>query len=196
MVLTKAIDKGELRYLIKTDAYRDWNAKFFFLTITNNNMRAIMDKTATIDFFYNKNEDWESTYNNQNFFEYNLQRMRYLVVDTTYLKNNPFEGCVDLATLEVKNSMQFERLKQYTHEDLQNLCEVNEWDWLGDDFEHMWQYLNFIQDHDKDFNYNTRIQGEDEYMQIHAYKIPEKYRQGALREAYLQGQIDAEQGLD
>jgi len=35
MVLTKAIDKGELRYLIKTDAYRDWNAKFFF----NNNNR-------------------------------------------------------------------------------------------------------------------------------------------------------------
>ena len=34
MVLTKAIDKGELRYLIKTDAYRDWNAKFFLTIIT------------------------------------------------------------------------------------------------------------------------------------------------------------------
>tara|TARA_S200000501_G_C20291000_1_gene511532 strand:+ start:111 stop:254 length:144 start_codon:yes stop_codon:yes gene_type:complete len=34
MVLTKANDEGELRYLIKTDAYRDWNAKFLFLTIT------------------------------------------------------------------------------------------------------------------------------------------------------------------
>ena len=195
MVLTKAIDKGELRYLIKTDAYRDWNAKFFFLTITNNNMRAIMDKTATIDFFYNKNEDWESTYNNQNFFEYNLQRMRYLVVDTTYLKNNLFQGCVDLATLEVKNSLQFERLKLYTLEQLLELGEINEWDWLGDDFEHMWQYLNFIQSHHKEFNYNTRIMGEDEYMDIFAYTIPEKFREGALREAYLEGQADAEKGL-
>ena len=34
MVLTEANDEGELRYLIKTDAYRDWNAKFLFLTIT------------------------------------------------------------------------------------------------------------------------------------------------------------------
>jgi hypothetical protein len=154
-----------------------------------------METRAQIDFFYDKNEDWESTYNNQNFFEYNLHRMRYLVVDTP-LRNNPFEGCVDLETLEVKNSMQFERLKQYTHEDLLKLCDVNSWDWIGDDFEHMWQYLNFIQDHDRDFNYNTRIQGEDEYMQIHAYRIPEKYREEPLREAYLAGQVDAEQGLD
>jgi hypothetical protein len=158
-------------------------------------MRAIMDKTATIDFFYDKNEDWEATYNNQNFFEYNLQRMRYLVVDTTYLKNNLFQGCVDLATLEVKNSLQFERLKLYTLEQLLELGEINEWDWLGDDFEHMWQYLNFIQTHDKEFNYNTRIMGEDEYMDIFAYTIPEKFREGALREAYLEGQADAEKGL-
>ena len=154
-----------------------------------------METKTKIDFFYDKNEDWESTYNNQNFFEYNLHRMRYLVVDTE-LKNNPFEGCVDLETLEVKNSMQFERLKQYTHEDLQNLCEVNEWDWLGYDFEHMWHYLNFIQDHDKNFNYNTRTMGEDEYMDIYGYTIPEKYREGALREAYLEGQADAEKGLE
>ena len=150
---------------------------------------------TTIDFFVDPKEDWESTYNNQNFFEYNLHRFRYLVVDTQ-LDNNPFEGCVDLETLEVKNQLSFERLKQYTHEDLCKLGEVNEWDWIGDDFEHMWQYLNFIQDHDKDFNYNTRIQGEDEYMQIHAYRIPEKYREEPLREAYLEGQADAEQGLD
>ena len=149
---------------------------------------------TTIDFFVDPKEDWESTYNNQNFFEYNLHRFRYLVVDTE-LDNNPFEGCVDLETLEVKDQLSFERLKQYTHEDLLKLGEVNEWDWIGDDFEHMWQYLNFIQDHDKDFNYNTRIMGEDEWMKIHAYNIPEKYREGALREAYLQGQIDAEQGI-
>jgi hypothetical protein len=150
---------------------------------------------TTIDFFVDPKEDWESTYNNQNFFEYNLHRFRYLVVDTQ-LDNNPFEGCVDLETLEVKNQLSFERLKQYTHDDLIKLGEVNEWDWIGDDFEHMWQYLNFIQDHDKDFNYNTRIMGEDEWMMIHAYKIPEKYREGALREAYLEGQSDAEKGLD
>ena len=154
-------------------------------------MRAIMDKTATIDFFYDANDDWGASSNNQNFFEYNLQRMRYLVVDTE-LDNNPFEDCVDLATLEVKNSMQFERLKQYTLEDLLKLGEVNEWDWLGDDFEHMWQYLNFITDHDKAFMYNTEIMGEDEYMHITTYSIPEKYRTGELREAYMAGQADSE----
>ena len=153
-----------------------------------------METRAKIDFFYDKNEDWESTYNNQNFFEYNLHRMRYLVVDTE-LTNNPFEGCVDLETLEVKNQLAWERLKQYTHEDLLKLGEVNEWDWIGDDFEHMWQYLGFIADHDKTFMYNTRIMGEDEYMDIYGYNIPEKYQQGELREAYLAGQSDAEKGL-
>ena len=153
-----------------------------------------METRAQIDFFYDNNEDWESTYNNQNFFEYNLHRMRYLVVDTP-LKNNPFEGCVDLETLEVKDLKAFDLLYSLDHKDLLKLCEVNEWDWIGDDFEHMWQYLNFIQDHDKNFNYNTRIMGEDEYMDIYGYTIPEKYREGALREAYLEGQRDAEKGL-
>jgi hypothetical protein len=37
--------------------------------------------------------------------------------------------------------------------------------------------------------------GEDEYMDIYGYTIPEKYREGALREAYLEGQADAEKGL-
>jgi len=59
----------------------------------------------------------------------------------------------------------------------------------------MWQYLNFIQSHHKEFNYNTRIMGEDEYMDIFTYTIPEKFREGALREAYLEGQADAEKGL-
>lgn len=153
-----------------------------------------MTKT-TIDFFYDKNEDWESTYNNQNFFEYNLHRMRYLVVDTE-LKNNPFEGCVDLETLEIKDQLAFDSLSVTPFESLIAISNNNEWDWIGDDFEHMWQYLGFIADHDKTFMYNTRIMGEDEYMNIHAYNIPKKYQQGELREAYLAGQSDAEMGLD
>lgn len=150
---------------------------------------------AEINFFYDKNEDWESTYNNQNFFEYNLHRMRYLVVDNDWLKNNPFGRCVDLGTLEITNQLAFDRLKQYTLKDLLELCDVNSWDWIGDDFEHMWQYLEFICDHDKTFMYNTRIMGEDEYMHIYGYNIPEQYQKGDLREAYLAGQSDAEKGL-
>ena len=112
---------------------------------------------AEINFFYDKNEDWESTYNNQNFFEYNLHRMRYLVVDNDWLKNNPFGRCVDLGTLEITNQLAFDRLKQYTLKDLLELCDVNSWDWIGDDFEHMWQYLEFICDHDKTFMYNLSL---------------------------------------
>jgi len=149
---------------------------------------------AKIDFFYDKNEDWESTYNNQNFFEYNLHRMRYLVVDTE-LKNNPWYGCVDLETLEIKDQLAFDSLSVTPFESLIAISNNNEWDWIGDDFEHMWQYLAFISDHDKTFMYNTRIMGEDEYMHIYGYNIPEKYQQGELREAYLAGQSDAEKGL-
>ena len=153
-----------------------------------------METRAKIDFFYDKNEDWESTYNNQNFFKYNLHRMRYLVVDTE-LKNNPFEGCVDLETLEIKDQLAFDSLSVTPFESLIAISNNNEWRWIGDDFEHMWQYLNFITDHDKTFMYNTRIMGEDEYMHIYGYNIPEQYQKGDLREAYLAGQSDAEKGL-
>ena len=147
---------------------------------------------AEINFFYDKNEDWESTYNNQNFFEYNLHRMRYLVVDTE-LTNNPFEGCVDLETLEVKNQLSFDRLKQYTLKDLLDLCEANEWDWIGDDFEHMCEYFNFVCGHLGTHTYTTQVMNDYEYLDVEMIKIPEQYLSNPLaKRAYLEGVQDAE----
>ena len=154
-----------------------------------------MKTRAKIDFFYDKNEDWESTYNNQNFFEYNIERLRWCLVDADFLDGNPFAECVDLNTLKVRDIKAFDLLYSLDHKELMEMVEDKEWDWKGDDFEHMWQYLGFIADHDKTFMYNTRIMGEDEYMDIYGYNIPKKYQQGELREAYLAGQSDAEKGL-
>ena len=154
-----------------------------------------MTNKVTLDFFFDREDDWGANYNNQDFFQYNIERLRWCLVEADHLEGNPFTGCIDLNTLEVKDLKAFDLLYSLDHKELMKMVEDKDWDWIGDDFEHMWQYLNFITDHDKTFMYNTRIMGEDEWMHIYGYNIPEKYQQGELREAYLAGQSDAEKGL-
>jgi hypothetical protein len=111
------------------------------------------------------------------------------LVDADFLKDNPFAGCVDLDTLEIKNQEAFD-LMMAEETDLVQMVEDKDWDWLGDDFEHMESYLSFIMQHDLTFCYDTRPAGkyESEYLEIRTWKIPEKYNKTPeLREAYVAG---------
>ena len=147
-----------------------------------------MAKT-TLDTFFDKEDDWTANYNNMDFFMWNPQRLRWCLVDADFLKDNPFAGCVDLDTLEIKNQEALD-LMMAEETDLVEMVEDKDWDWLGDDFEHMESYLSFIMQHDLTFCYDTRPAGkyESEYLEIRTWKIPEKYNKTEeLREAYVAG---------
>ena len=147
-------------------------------------------KKVPLSFFYDKEDDWGHNYNNQDFFQYNVERLRYLLVTSEpqgdYMKGNPFYNCVDMDTLKVK-TVEFYKLALSTWEDLKKMVDENEWDWLGDDFIHMEQYLSWICKHDKDFVYNVCPKNDDEYLEINTWTLPEEYKEPKLREAYLAG---------
>ena len=143
-------------------------------------------------FFHDPKDDWQANYNNQDFFQYNVERLRWQFVDSDYYDENPFGGCVDMKTLEVKDPVKFYRLALSTHGDLLKLVKDIDWDWLGDDFVHMTDYLSWIMEHDPEFVYATKIVDGDDCMEIATWKIPKEFMQGKLREAYISGASEVE----
>jgi|TARA_B110001454_G_C12490004_1_gene338030 hypothetical protein len=154
-------------------------------------------KKVPLSFFYNKKDDWDHNYNNQDFFQYNVERLRYLLVtlepQKEYMIGNPFYNCVDMDTLEVKN-VEFYKLALSTLGDLKEMVYEKNWEWLGDDFDHMESYLSWIAEHDKDFVYNVCPKNDDEYLEINTWALPKKYSESKLRDAYLAG-ISAVEGV-
>ena len=153
-------------------------------------------KTVTkvpLAFFYNKNDDWENTYNNQGFFKHNVERLRWLLVDTSWLEGNPFAGCVDLKTLKYKDPAAFYRLAMSTHQDLLDMVEKNDWDWTGDDFDHMEGYLEWIHEQDPTFCYYSQVINEDEFLHIGTWKMPAEFNNDELKKAYIQGVRDTKE---
>ena len=147
-----------------------------------------MTKT-TLDTFFDKEDDWTANYNNMDFFLHNPERLRWCLVDADFLKDNPFAGCVDLDTLEIKNQEAF-NLMMAEETDLVQMVWDKDWDWLGDDFEHMESYLSFIMEHDPTFCYDVKGGGkyESDWLEIRTWDIPEKYNKTPeLRDAYLAG---------
>ena len=152
-----------------------------------------MDKTVNkcnLKFFYDPKDDWGANYNNQDFFQYNIERLRWCLVKNESLDDNPFSGCVDLTTLEIKNPVSFYQLAMSSHDALIDMVAEKDWDWLGEDFIHMENYLEFIEKHDKTFCYSVEPMDEDAYLQINTWHIPKEYMEGELRLAYIQGVND------
>jgi len=144
-----------------------------------------------LDFFFNREDNWGANYNNQDFFQYNIERLRWCLVDADHLEGNPFAKCVDLNTLEIKDQARFQSLQERSHDELMKMVDDKGWDWLGDDFEHMEAYLSFIMQHDKSFCYTVKGEGyksDSDYLHIQTWSIPEKFlKSDALRDAYIAG---------
>ena len=92
---------------------------------------------------------------------------------------NPFYNCVDMDSLKVK-TVEFYKLVLSTWDDLKKMVDENEWDWLGDDFIHMEQYLSWISKHDKDFVYNVEDKNDSEYLEINTWTLPKKYKESLI----------------
>jgi hypothetical protein len=150
-----------------------------------------MTNKVTLDFFFNREDDWGANYNNQDFFQYNIERLRWCLVEADHLEGNPFAKCVDLNTLEVKDQARFQSLQERSHKELMNMVDDKDWNWIGDDFEHMEAYLSFIMQHDRSFCYNVKGEGyksDSDYLHIETWSIPEKFLENdALRDAYIAG---------
>ena len=153
-------------------------------------------KTITkvpLSFFHDPEDKWENTYNNQGFFKHNVERLRWNLVEMTWLDNNPFAGCVDLKTLTVKDPIAFYRLAMSYHQELLELVEKNDWDWSGDDFDHMEGYLEWIHEQDPTFCYSSQVINGDEFLHIRTWKMPSEFDNDDLRKAYIQGVRDTKE---
>jgi hypothetical protein len=133
------------------------------------------------------------SYNNQDFYESNVKRLRYKLNELDWVKNNEFANCFDPKTLEIKNVDAWLKLSKSSHEELLKLVNDNNWDWLGDDFMDMEDYLSFIETHKPEvaFSYQTGGWKDDsEYMEIWAHDTTQ-FKTEAERQAYRQGLQDA-----
>lgn len=116
----------------------------------------------------------QPTYNNQNFYECSEQRLRYKFneLDTEFYKENKFYKCFDQDTLKILKPKEWEELSKMSLEDMmKNYVEKYKWEWLGDDFEDMDGYLNFVMTHNKDIVFSSKIRGEDDYMDIYMHDV-------------------------
>jgi hypothetical protein len=63
------------------------------------------------------------------------------------------------------------KLSKMTYDDMYKIVESNNWDWIGDDFEDMTDYLSFIEKHDKTVRFATNIDKAEDYLEIYAINI-------------------------
>jgi hypothetical protein len=132
-------------------------------------------------------------YNNQDFYVSNVKRLRYKLNDLEFIQNNKFSNCFDATTLEIKNVDAWLELSKASHEELKKLVDDNDWDWLGDDFDDMQNYLSFVETHKPEVAFSFKTGGwksDTEYMEIWAHDTTQ-FKTDAEREAYRQGLKDA-----
>jgi len=126
-----------------------------------------IDKKLVIDYqdiITGKNPDCP-TYNNMDFYLHSAERLRYKLNEVEE-HNNKFFNCFNTKTLEILKPLEWQELSLMSLEAMCELVETNEWDWLGEDFMDMQEYLYFIEDHEPNVAFTTHISDDDEYMDI------------------------------
>ena len=101
----------------------------------------------------------EYVYNNQDWYEQDAQRMRYILVtrnmspgdpysDNNQLQlgqeDNRFFDCIDFdckGGYEIKDEKRLLELMNMSEEDVADYIHVNEYEWIGDDYDHAMEYL-------------------------------------------------------
>jgi|TARA_R100000406_G_scaffold54422_1_gene37146 hypothetical protein len=116
-------------------------------------------------------------YNNQGFYMCSEQRIRYVLVTLELSPENRFYNCVEFiyadpvhstdAYTKVNNPELLQELIDMDYDALEQYVCRNNFEWLGDDFDHMNEYLSFVSDMQDKWQF---IQGDicndDEYMEI------------------------------
>ena len=126
----------------------------------------------------------EEAYNNQDWYQEDAQRMRYILAtinmspgdsyadfkgEERQLKlgqeDNRFFDCIDFdyqGGYEIKDEAKLLELINMSDEDVAEYINVNEYDWIGDDYDHISQYLFKIMNNWQDvLEYDTEDEDED-----------------------------------
>jgi hypothetical protein len=127
-------------------------------------------------------------YNNQGFYMGSAQRIRYVLVTmehypyekTLFTEENKFYNCISFGykqfpylkdvTWTVNNPELLQELIDMDEDALYEYVESNGYEWLGDDFEHINEYLIFTSEMNDEWYFEEGdICNDSEYMEIHKY---------------------------
>ena len=130
----------------------------------------------------------EEGYNNQGFYMQSEQRIRYILVTmelgpyekTLFTEDNKFYNCISFGykafpylkdvTWTVNNPELLQELINMDYDALEEYVTVNGYEWLGDDFEHIDEYLSFASEMNDEFYFEQGdICNDSEYMEIHKF---------------------------
>ncbi len=129
-------------------------------------------------------------YNNQNFYEASEQRLRYVLATMDmapsclskeqydlFKTDNKFYNCIEfyyedpIRSIGCHNKVNdpglLQELMDMDYDALYNYVIDNEYEWIGDDFCHMNEYLDFVSDMQDKWQFvQGDICNDDEYMEI------------------------------
>ena len=131
----------------------------------------------------------EEGYNNQGFYMQSEQRIRYVLVtmelfpyeSTLFTEENKFHNCITFdykqfpylkdVTWTVNNPELLQELIDMDYDALEQYVNTNGYDWLGDDFEHIGEYLIFASEMNDEFYFEEGdICNDSEYMEINKFR--------------------------
>ena len=132
----------------------------------------------------------EEGYNNQDFYLHSAQTIRYILVTEELSpetardgqlelgqEDNRFYNCIEFDWTDptyskgcqhkINNPELLKELMDMDYDQLYDYCIDNEYDWIGDDFYHINQYLDFASEMQDEFQFvQGDICNDDEYMEI------------------------------
>jgi hypothetical protein len=143
-----------------------------------------IDKNLVID--YEDLLEGSGTGNNMGFYLINEKRLRYKFNEI----GDKFENCFDMNTLEILKPKEWEELSKMSKDQMiTNYVEKYEWDWLGDDFDDMAGYLQFVENHEPNTvfsHYTDGWKSDDDYMVIKHHNMS-NLKTDVERKAYKKG---------
>lgn len=140
-------------------------------------------KQQILDAFVDVELETEG-YNNQGFYESSEQRYRYVLVTMDmapsgltedqydlFKTDNKFYKCIEFyqngQDFVVNNPELLQELMDMDNDDLEDYVCTNGYEWLGDDFDHIEEYLIFVSEMQDEWQFvRGDIGYKDEYMEI------------------------------
>ena len=126
-------------------------------------------------------KDEDHGYNNDGFYRGSAQRLRYLLATTDLYDGkdearNKFYECVTFGfgdrlhqsdKFTIKNHELLKELMIMSYNDLEEYIDQNRFDWLGDDYEHIDQYLDFLNNYQDKWKFSSDNWDDPDSMDIH-----------------------------
>src|SRR6056300_54336 len=88
----------------------------------------------------------ERAYNNQDWFQMDEQRLRYILA-TFDVEENFYRNCIEFrpnGEYLINSEQRLSMLMKMTYDELTNYVNENNLEWLGDDYDHVVEYLDTI----------------------------------------------------